>query len=276
MLGPWPIAGLRAGGAPLEPLLVLEDRDLREREAAALAGGTSGILHDRTGWTVGTGEAGPVGTFTGAGTFQFDVAAGCLRATPPPADPALWAHHLLGWALPLLVSSHGGAVLHAATVPTPGGALVLCGPSGRGKTTTSLALAMTAESGILSDDTTVLTVEGDGPPLAWPGPLGSRVIDGPGVKRVVHADAVGASPEPVRALVFLEPRAAAWSCRELDGPEAVVTALGSLIAADGTARNAAFAVLAAVLRRVPALSVVMPDDLDGLPHAVDELLRVTG
>ena len=59
------------------------------------------------------------------------------------------------------IAEHGGLLLHSAAIESDGAALVFFGPSGAGKTTTSL-LAQTAGRRVLSDDLNAIAPAGDG------------------------------------------------------------------------------------------------------------------
>jgi hypothetical protein len=76
--------------------------------------------------------------------------------------------HLLGSALGVLCYQRGLQPLHANAIEVGEGCIAFAGPSGMGKSTLAAHLG---ESGyrVLSDDLCVLSFEGDGRILAWPG-----------------------------------------------------------------------------------------------------------
>ena len=76
--------------------------------------------------------------------------------------------HLLGSALGVLCYQRGLQPLHANAIEVGEGCIAFAGPSGIGKSTLAAHLS---ESGyrVLSDDLCVLSFEGDGRILAWPG-----------------------------------------------------------------------------------------------------------
>jgi hypothetical protein len=81
-----------------------------------------------------------------------------LVALGPDDDPA-WVQTLLeGWALSILVTLRGGAVLHASSVVLDNRLVVFVGNSGQGKTTLA-ALLCTTGGELFSED--VLTVRSD-------------------------------------------------------------------------------------------------------------------
>jgi hypothetical protein len=96
-------------------------------------------------------------------------------------------------------------MLHAAAVAAPGGgAVVLIGPSGAGKTT--LAVTLGQAFGYLTDETTVVT--DDLHVLGYPKPLSVLPAEGP-PKRQVSPDTLGLltpgpGPHPLRAVLLLD------------------------------------------------------------------------
>lgn len=89
------------------------------------------------------------------------------------------------------VGSHW--LLHACALadPSTGATIVLVAPSGTGKTTAALTLGK--EFGYLSDETAVISVEGDLEPFAKPLSL---LVDGRRPKRQVSPDELGLLPAP--------------------------------------------------------------------------------
>lgn len=84
------------------------------------------------------------------GDVAIEIAGGC-------ADPAWLRHVLLDQILPLALASSGETVLHASAVAIDGGAVLLVGEAGTGKSTLASALGqrgfpVLADDGILLKD----------------------------------------------------------------------------------------------------------------------------
>lgn len=95
-------------------------------------------------------------------TFRISVTARTITCEHPPRVPAFTLRHLLLnqiWPLALSVDR---PVLHASAVVLPGGALVIAGPGGTGKSTLATALAVAGHP-LLADDAVALEQAGD----AW-------------------------------------------------------------------------------------------------------------
>lgn len=75
---------------------------------------------------------------------------------------------LLGTCLGVLLHQRGGLVLHATTVARGGRAVALVGPSGVGKSTLAAALLERGYA-LVADEATLVSLPGDGAPLAIPG-----------------------------------------------------------------------------------------------------------
>jgi hypothetical protein len=125
-------------------------------------------------------DAGP-GTFLlrgGRRAGRFLVEAGTVTFERNPdcddAELARWfTHHVL----PAMLRQRGLLVLHANAVAVPGGAIVIGGESGAGKSTTTAAL-LNAGCRMMSDDLTALR----------PGPVPGTVEVVPGVPQVHLAE----------------------------------------------------------------------------------------
>jgi hypothetical protein len=157
-----------------------------------------------------------------------------------------------------------------STVATEAGAYLLCGPSGRGKTTTSLGLA-DAGAALLSDDITV--VHGRGAPHVWPGPRGSRVLGSDGEKSVRFlADRPPERPVELRGVVVLGPRGAGFGLRRHDPADGFIAPVPHVTAITPLAWETMIRGSADLARRLPVYAVTMPDRLDALPAAARALL----
>jgi hypothetical protein len=83
-------------------------------------------------------------------------------------DPARW-RVLLDSVLFSVALLHGYEALHAGAVATEVGAVAIVAATGGGKSTL-LAELLRRGDGLLADDVVVLEADGEGPPLAHPGP----------------------------------------------------------------------------------------------------------
>jgi hypothetical protein len=157
------------------------------------------------------------------------------------------ATYLLGPVCGLLLRLRGLTCLHAGAVASGGGAFLLCGPAGAGKSTTTAALAARGHA-VLADDVSVLEEGAEGvtvrpayPHLRlWPDSV--RTLFGAGAelpalapnweKRYLDlAERGGAfhpGALPVRAVYLLEPRGAAGAPRL--APIAATDAVLALVA----------------------------------------------
>lgn len=138
-------------------------------------------------------EAGPDGTwrFWGHGYGEAVVLDAGARVCCAFADGAPIARLLVGQVLPFLAGRRGFEVLHAAGVVIDGGAVVLCAPSGTGKSTVLRALLARGGVGFLADDTVAI----DEALQAWAGPG----VIGPELEPITPAVA----SVPVRAVAVL-------------------------------------------------------------------------
>ncbi|MCL4820872.1 MAG: hypothetical protein KJ067_17160 [Vicinamibacteria bacterium] len=124
---------------------------------------------------------------------RFAVVAGREIRVEPLADAASVRAFLLNAAVRALCLQRGWLPLRGAAIATDGGAVVLCGAAGRGKST--LAAAMEARGhAVLADDTAIVACDG-GAPLVLPG-----------VPRLVlWGDALRALALPASGLVRVRP-----------------------------------------------------------------------
>lgn len=226
------------------------------------------------------------------GAFEADPAAGRVRVCGASLDDA-WEHRMGTTAVPLLASLRSDLAIHASAVQTEAGAVLLCGPSGRGKSTLALMGARLGHR-VVTEDGAVISLDGPDA-LVWPGPRGVRVDDRAEAAVGLAGEGAGQRPDVrqrrLRSLQpdmhALEPLPVVAVCNLAErGPQLEVTRLGAAEALPGLAPNLihaggteslrpAFARLAALLERAPAFSVTMPDLLDeALPAARSLLARV--
>lgn len=210
-----------------------------------------------------------------SGAYRIDPARSRIEVEAPGVEQLRWEHRVVATAVPLLLAERGGLTLHAAAVAAPAGALLLAGPSTRGKSTLALALARLGYPLIAEDG--VLVTPDD---RAWPGPRGVRLKEGEGPARrarLVDPPAEATGPVPIAALVVLRPRGVALEVEPLDGARALPELAGHLFHHGGTeALRGPFARLARLVGRVPAYGASLPDDLARLDAAAAALVERVG
>jgi hypothetical protein len=207
-----------------------------------------------------------------SGTFVVDVAAGTIDTDPGPAGAEQWEHRLACVVVPLLLAERGDLALHASAVATGAGAVVFCGQSGRGKSTTAWALG---ERGfpVLAEDGCVIETAGDGAPLVWPGLAGVRLRDATGARPLSAAGGTSPAAVPLAAVVILGERAGAAPAADPVAPTDAVTALMPHgVHALGPSQAAVFRGTAAVARAVPVFHATLPDDLAGAGAHAEALI----
>ena len=193
-----------------------------------------------------------------------------------------WEDRVVNAIVPILLAVRGELVLHAAAIVESGRAVIVCGPSGRGKSTLAHALE-SAGCGLLAEDGVALTREGEGM-LAWPGPVGIRLHPGPGDappvepgrrRKRLHIGAstpLGPEPVPVGAIVVLAERGGDEpDVRGLSPEVALPPVFVNAIAGRPEQQQATFSRVAEVVRRHPVYEVRLPDDLAALPAAAAAL-----
>lgn len=179
--------------------------------------GTLGLTIDRDG------ERGYRFYLYGAGVFVLaaDGSRVLLHLDPEFEDRWDWRRYLIGQVLPFAALLHGLEVFHASAVEIDGGAVLLAGASGLGKSTLALNMHL-GGSGFLADDSVAIELDGDRL-LAHPAIATAKVREGArdllredehGVlHEVVVADEhetryrvqTAPGPLPFRAVCMLEP-----------------------------------------------------------------------
>jgi len=172
--------------------------------------------------------------------------------------------------------------------------VLLCGPSGRGKSTLALMGARLGHR-VVTEDGAVISFQAD-EALVWPGPRGVRVDDraraAAGLPvgdedrrpdgrqrrlRSLEPDRHALQPLPVTAVCKLAERGPRLEVTRLGAAEALPGLAPSLIHAGGTdSLRPAFARLATLLEHAPAFLVTMPDALDEALPATRSLLAEAG
>lgn len=85
-------------------------------------------------------------------------------------------HHLWGVVVPLLLSERGDLALHASAVAAGGRCVAFVGHSGRGKSTTAGAALCDPAVSLVSEEALVVSAGPGAPGVAWPGPIGLRLL----------------------------------------------------------------------------------------------------
>jgi hypothetical protein len=204
-----------------------------------------------------------------AGRFHIRPDDGVIT-TDSPVGSAAWQDRVTNAIVPLLLGARGELVLHAAALSDGDRAFLFCGTSGRGKSTLADSLARQG-AGVVAEDGVALTMDGDRV-LAWPGPVGVRLRAGDGDpgKALRVTGTSGTDPEPVAVggLAMLAPRGgSAPEVQPLAVAEALAPAFSHTIGGRPSRRQGVFSQMAALLARVPAYSVQLPDDLEALDDA---------
>ncbi len=225
------------------------------------------------------------------GTFIVDAAISRIDAYADGAAPSAGAIDVLTRrVLPRLAIETGALTVHGATLIRDGGAILLFGESGAGKSTMTAALAQAGWS-IASDDMTIVRL-GDAAPMVHPGATGvclwpdtrvaldldpARCLAMPGYDdklRFEPEDSPGADPAPLRAVVFLERGSEVIAPRLDPMPirDAVRQATRQLIALDPTVpRTIAVHRLVQMLAGARPLMLTYPSGYDSLPAVTDLL-----
>ena len=205
------------------------------------------------------------------GAYELDARRRRVRVAAT-ATQGMWEHRLLSVVLPMMLSADGELMLHAAAVRLGPGALLLCGPARRGKSTLALTLARLGYPVLSEDGSAVERVDGSW--VVWPGAAGVRIRGTRGREPEVVSSR-GPEPDgaaPVIAVALLTPRQARLGIERLAPARALAAISGHLIHPGGRAAAAvAFGAAADLLGQIPAFELTMPDGLAGLPAAAAEL-----
>jgi hypothetical protein len=179
--------------------------------------GTLGLTIDRDG------ERGYRFYLYGAGVFVLAADGGrvLLHLDPDRVDAWDWRRYLIGQVLPFAALLHGLEVFHASAIEIDGGAVLLLGGSGLGKSTLALNMHL-GGAGFLADDSVAIELTGDRL-VAHPAIATAKVREGARdllrddtrdiLREVVVSDEhetryrvqTAAGPRPLRAVCMLEP-----------------------------------------------------------------------
>ena len=227
------------------------------------------------------------------GSFVIDGEAGRIDYRPDDASvesgPARWEHRLGSSALPLLAGERGALPLHASAVAVGGRAIVICGITGRGKSTLAAALVARGHQAIAEDGVVVGFDEHE--PIAWPGLAGAMITgevaaavgiadttsrtDARG-RHLVEAPRAVSGPTPVSAVaILMERRGDRVKLIRPEPARAHRELLAHVICAERRG-PAAFASTARLVERVPVTLLVVPDSIGELGRAAESLESLRG
>lgn len=221
-----------------------------------------------------------------AGSFLIDAAAGRIAYRPKDASVEAsrtrWEHRLGSTAVPLLAAELGALPLHASAAAVDGRAVIICGVTGRGKSTLAAALAARGHRPIAEDGLVVDVAGRD--PIVWPG-LGGAMITPEaaaaiGIRaRAAVTEARGrlliemppavSGPTPVAGVVILMERGG--DRVDFVRPPAARAHRELLAHVISTERRAAFAATARLVESVPVVLLTVPDAIGQLGRAADVL-----
>jgi hypothetical protein len=224
------------------------------------------------------------------GIYALEPTITQITAAPGGRAPG-WSHLVASVAVPLLLAERDELALHASAVLDRGGAVLFCGPSGRGKSSAALLAAAAGATAVLADDAMVIT-DGRDRPVTWPG--GGRLwVDdqalagaegaedaddratGRAARLALSVDGAGPGPFPIAAIAVLGERGHEPLARRLDPADALAALVPCLIhTGDVAALRAAFTRLAGVLEHVPAWTVSLPDRVPAAREAMADVLRL--
>jgi hypothetical protein len=238
------------------------------------------------------GGSGLLAWHADAGSFALDAARGeiayCRGDATVPAGRLRWDDRLGSIAIPLLAAERGGLALHAAANLVNDGCLLICGLTGRGKSTLAAALASRGHP-LLAEDGAVVDFS-EGPPIVWPG-MRDALITGEATGAIGAAaapdaaiDARGRVLVTVAAADRPAPVAAVAVLAERTGTEAVVERLSParghrellVHALPGGPRSQAFSAAARVVECVPVVRVQAPDRIGAIGDVTDEVVAIAG
>lgn len=148
----------------------------------------------------------------GAGVFVLAADGSDVRLhLDPEFEPAWdWRRYLIGQVLPFAALLHGLEVFHASAVEIAGGAVLLAGGSGLGKSTLALNMHL-GGSGFLADDSVAIEIS-DGQLLAHPAIATAKVREG--ARGLLREDDRGV----LREVVVSDEHEARYRVRTPDSP----------------------------------------------------------
>ncbi|HYO78102.1 MAG TPA: hypothetical protein VE010_16705 [Thermoanaerobaculia bacterium] len=232
--------------------------------------------------------------FTYRDETRFRIEGGGRRITAawtPPATAADMATYLLGPVLAFVLRLRGSLVLHASAVECGARALLLCGASGAGKSTTAATL-LQAGANAITDDVAAIVWRG-GVPHVEPGYPRVRLWSDSAAGLYGDAEALPRLSEtwekrfvdargrfvrdavPIGAIAVLAGREPGPPrIRRLTGHEAAMALLvrtSAVHLADEAAQRTELSRIATLVAAVPVFEVILPDDLAATKTAASAL-----
>lgn len=233
-------------------------------------------------------------TWPGLARYTFGASGLRVRATPVPGasqDDVRDTYERL--ILPLAWTVNGGEALHASAVCHSSGVVLLCAPSGTGKSTLACALARSGWP-FLADDGVLLDARSR-PPVAYPAAQQMRLrqpsarfyalaeVEQPGRAAVSEATTIADGlPGPVAAVFDLqrtEERTVLPRAVRLDAGEALASVLAHAHCVNPTSavrRRRSVEQVLAMLTDVPVWRLTFPTDFDLLKATVDVVEQTVG
>lgn len=224
-----------------------------------------------------------------AGSFAIDAEAMAIAYRIGDAvrseGELRWEDRFGSTAMPLLGGLLGGLPLHASANLIGDRGLVICGVSGRGKSTLAAALAAHGDP-LLAEDGVVVRGH-EGRPVIWPGMAGALVtepareaIGGRGDaggdgrdsrgRSLLRVPAASESAEVAAVAVLAERNGASIQTERLGAAKGHREVLSQVLAG-GRASPGAFSAAARLAEETPVFLVRMPDRLGSLEEAAEIL-----
>lgn len=288
-----PLARLSGAPGPMGTIIVREAESSPLDEAATLGHMVIG-RDERPAYALARTAGGVIAWHADAGSFALDPAGLSIRYRPAdatrPFSETRWGDRLGSTAVPLLAAERDhGVVLHASANLIGDRALLVCGITGRGKSTLAAALAA-AGWPLLAEDGVVVRDHGE--PRIWPGLTGALITDeaaaglGRGLEGERESDPRGrrlrpgvplaSGPASIGAVVVLMERGGSeLRIREIERAKAHRELLAQVVAVERLGPRA-FAASARLASRVPVALVALPDRLEALDDAAKRLAAWAG
>lgn len=212
------------------------------------------------------------------GSFLLDPKKLEVVAPSPVAEyRAQWEHTLYSWVIPLLLAAAGQLVLHAAAIETTVGALLVVGPSTRGKTSFAAAAAANGYRVLGEDGIAVRLEPSSGMALAYAGCQGVRLRhDATGAERkkfteALPDDARCRQPRPIAAVVALAERSTHGTEPKVLGAASAISALRANSFSTPESLLGLYPTIAGLARSSSVALVSLRHGLADLPGEVDRL-----
>jgi hypothetical protein len=239
-------------------------------------------------FALGRGDGRLLSWHADGGSFLIDGAASSIAYRPEDASvkwvAARWEHRLGSSALPLLAGERDALPLHASAAAVDGGAIVICGVTGRGKSTLVATLVARGHEAIAEDGVAVRFDQDQ--PVVWPG-LSGALITGEAASAIGMAETRGRAdsrgrvfveasravpgPAPVAGVaILMERRGARVELLRPEPAKAHRELLAHVICAERQGA-AAFAAAARLVERVPVALLSVPDSVGELGRAAEAL-----